>query len=157
MEYDSAFKSWVILTMLQCGWSNHYVKWNNKTKKGQTFCDSTSMRKWNHLKASQIRRQKKQKVIPIQKSWCFMDEVSLRETDFLWHLQNPYINNWNHMQSNESIKKLYNLHQIHSNFSTDKMQSCVYSTSVLLMNFNKKTPKFYLKKDIKFIKQPLKD
>ena len=61
------------------------------------------------------------------------------------------------MQSNESRKKFYNLHQIHSNFSTDKMQSCIYSTSVLLMNFNKKKPKFYPKEDIKFIKQPLKD
>ena len=42
----------------------------------------------------------------------------------------------NHMQSNKSRKKFYSLYQIHSNFSTDKMQSCIYSTSVLLMNFN---------------------
>ena len=45
------------------------------------------------------------------------------------------------MQSNESRKKCYDLYQIHLNFSTDQMQSCIYSTSVLLMNFNKKKKK----------------
>ena len=44
------------------------------------------------------------------------------------------------MQSNKR-KKFYSLYQIHSNFSTDKMQSCIYSTSVLLMNFNNKNKK----------------
>ena len=42
----------------------------------------------------------------------------------------------NHMQSNKSKKKFYSLYQIHWNFSTDKMWSSIYSTSVLLMNFN---------------------
>ena len=56
------------------------------------------------------------------------------------------------MQSNESRKKFYDLYQIHLNFSTDKMQSCIYSTSVLLMNINrkKKNPEVYPKKDTKF-------
>ena len=38
----------------------------------------------------------------------------------------------NHMQSNEYRQKFYNLHQIHSKFSKDKMQNCVFSTPVCL-------------------------
>ena len=45
------------------------------------------------------------------------------------------------MQSNESRKKFYDLYQIHLNFSTDQMQSCIYITSVLLMNFNNNNKK----------------
>ena len=73
-KQTAVYTQWNMIQPLKTGDSDNATMWmnliiimlseTNKTKKGQTFCDSTSMRKWNHLKASQIRRQKKQKVIP---------------------------------------------------------------------------------------------
>ena len=59
------------------------------------------------------------------------------------------------MQSNESRKKFYDLYQIHLNFSTDKMQSCIYSTSVLLMKINRKKNLNSIPKNIQNLKHDL--
>ena len=55
------YTQWNMSQPLKVGNSDNATMWmnliviklseTNKTKKGLTFCDSTSMRQWNHLKA----------------------------------------------------------------------------------------------------------
>ena len=91
-----------------------------------------------------------------EKGWCFMDAVSLGETDFLWHLQKFLY---------KYLETICNQIKVERNFTTytkftqtSQQIKCKAVSTVpqfCLLTLTKKT-RVYPKKDIKFIKWPLK-
>ena len=61
-KQTAVYTQWNMIQPLKTGDSDNATMWmnliiimlseTNKTKKGQTFCDSASMRWWNHLEVS---------------------------------------------------------------------------------------------------------
>ena len=76
-------KMWISLVVIT-------LSKTNQTKKGQTFCDSTSKKYPNK---SNSKTESRMWFPGVEESWCFMDAVLLGVTEFPWFLQNQLYNN----------------------------------------------------------------